>query len=67
MSGFKYGLMLGTLMFLLGRWAPQPAGSIVLWSALSAHDGLSLWILAPAPAPVRSRRAASPRSWRVSR
>ena len=44
MSGFKYGLIVGTMMFMLGRWAPQPAGSIVLWSALSAYDGLSLWI-----------------------
>jgi len=44
MSGHKYGLMVVTLIFVLGSWAPQPAGSIVLWSALSAHDGLSLWI-----------------------
>ncbi len=44
MSGFKYGLIIGTLMFLLGHWAPQPTGSIVLWSALSAHAGLGLWI-----------------------
>jgi hypothetical protein len=42
MSGFKYGLMVATLIFVLGSWAPQPAGSIVLWSALSVHDGLSL-------------------------
>ena len=44
MSGFKYGLVLGLLMILLGRWAPQPAGSIVLWSALSAQIGWGLWI-----------------------
>ena len=44
MSGFKYGLVLGILIPLLGSWAPQPAGSIVLWSALSAQAGLGLWI-----------------------
>jgi hypothetical protein len=44
MSGFKYGLILGTLMILLSHSAPQPAGSIVMWSALSVQAAWGLWI-----------------------
>jgi hypothetical protein len=44
MAGVKYGLFLALLMFALGKWAPQPAGSIVLWTALSVQTVLGLWI-----------------------
>lgn len=45
MTGAYYGVALAVLMFVLGRWAPQPAGSIALWSMLSAEAALSLWIM----------------------
>jgi hypothetical protein len=45
MTGAYYGVVFAVLMFVLGRWAPQPAGSIVLWSLLSAHVAFTLWIM----------------------
>jgi hypothetical protein len=45
MTGAYYGVAFAVLMFVLGRWAPQPAGSIVLWSMLSAQVALTLWII----------------------
>ena len=44
MAGVKYGLLLAFLMFALGEWAPQPAGSIAFWTALSLQAALGLWI-----------------------
>ena len=41
----KYGLLLALLMFALGQWAPQPAGSVVLWTALSVQAAFGLWII----------------------
>lgn len=45
MAGVKYGLFLSLLIFALDTWAPQPAGSIVLWTALSVQAVLGLWIV----------------------
>ncbi len=44
MAGIKYGLFLGPLMLVLGEWAPQPVGSIVLWALLTVQSVLGLWI-----------------------
>jgi hypothetical protein len=44
MAGARYGLFLGLLMVALGQWAPQPAGSILLWTMLSVQSGVGLWI-----------------------
>lgn len=43
-AGVKCGLLLALLMLALGEWAPQPAGSIVLWTTLSVQAALGLWI-----------------------
>lgn len=44
-AGVKYGFVLGVLFVLLGQVAPQPAGSVVLWTALSVDAGVSAWII----------------------
>src|SRR3954451_1265612 len=44
MAGVKYGLLLASLLFVLGTLAPQPAGSIVFWTALSVHAVFGLGI-----------------------
>jgi hypothetical protein len=31
-------------MVALGQWAPQPAGSILLWTMLSVQSAAGLWI-----------------------
>ncbi len=36
-GGLRYGAFLGTMMIALTRWAPQSAGSVVLWTALTAE------------------------------
>jgi hypothetical protein len=44
MAGATYGLFLGLLMVALGEWAPQPAGSILLWTMLSVQCAVGLRI-----------------------
>jgi hypothetical protein len=44
MAGFKYGLFIASLMFALDEWAPQPTGSMVLWTLLAALMLRSLWV-----------------------
>lgn len=34
MAAVLYGILLGTVMFVLARFAPQPAGAIVFWSLI---------------------------------
>lgn len=45
MAGLKAGLFFVAMMFVLGRWAPQPAGSVVLWSLFSAGSAVGAWVV----------------------
>ena len=45
MMGAKYGLCLALLMVALGEWAPQPAGSIVLWTLLSIQAAVGVRLI----------------------
>jgi hypothetical protein len=43
-AGAKYGIFVGLLMLVLTKWAPQPAGLMLLWAALSVQSARALWI-----------------------
>lgn len=44
MAGVQYGIVLASLMMVLGEWAPQPAGTILLWTLLSLQLAVGTWI-----------------------
>ena len=39
-AGAKYGFFLAIIFIALTNWAPQPAGSIVLWSAITIETAV---------------------------
>jgi hypothetical protein len=44
-SGFTYGLFMAGVMFVLTQVAPQPAGSIAFWTALTVQAAFGGWII----------------------
>jgi hypothetical protein len=45
MAGLKFGVFVGALIAILGQWAPQPAGSVALWTLVSVEAAVGLPII----------------------